>query len=318
MRFNYSTLSQRPSLFHRLTGLTLAEFDVLLDKFSSHYFLMVVSPKINRLDRKRTSGGGRHGYLYAIEDKLLFILIYTRIYPLLIVQGMFFGLAESKACKWVGILLPVLDTTLDSAHVRPKRLKGKSLEEIIEEFPELKDMGVLTDGVESPIQRPKDVDKEKQHFSGKKQHHTKKRVTFVHPKTQFILATSSEHPGCDHDKKIIDEEEVTCQSELDVGADRGFIGLSIGKANIITPIKRKARKSKNDPKIEFTEEQKAYNKSHSQARIAVEHSNAGFKRNRSVKDILRNTRDGMSDQLSMVAMGLHNLRVVSRSSYQAG
>src|SRR5713101_7862327 len=33
---------------------------------------------------------------------------YSRIYPLLIVQGMFFGIAESKACNWVGILLPVL------------------------------------------------------------------------------------------------------------------------------------------------------------------------------------------------------------------
>jgi hypothetical protein len=225
---------------------------------------------------------------------------------------------ESSTCRWTGILLPVLDAALGSAHVRPKRVRGKGLEEIIEEFPELKEIGVLTDGVESPIQRPKDKKKEEKTFSGKKQHHTKKRVTFVHPKTQYILATSDEHPGCDHDKKILDEEEMTCESEIDVGADRGFIGLKLGKANIITPIKRKARKSKKDPKIELTEEQKAYNKAHSRNRIPVEHSNAGFKRNRSVKDILRNTRDGMSDQLAMVAMSLHNLRVVSRASYQAG
>jgi len=316
MRLNYSSLSGRPALFRRLTGLTLEEFDVLLDKFSSQYFLMVVAPRINKPDRKRAPGAGKHGYLYDIEDKLLFILIYTRIYPLLIIQGMFFGLAESKACEWVGRLLPVLDKALDSAHVRSKRIKGKSLEEIIEEFPELKELGILTDGVESPIQRPKDKEKEKKTFSGKKQHHTKKRVTITHPKTQFILGASDEHPGRDHDKKIIDEEEMTCNKEIDVGADRGFIGLVIGNASIITPIKRKARKSKNDPKQELTEEQKAYNKSHSQSRIAVEHSNAGFKRNRSVKDILRNTRDGMSDQLAMVAMSLHNLRVVSRESYQ--
>lgn len=47
-----------------------------------------------------------------MADKLLFILIYTRVYPLLIVQGMFFGMAESKACKWVGLLLPILDAAL--------------------------------------------------------------------------------------------------------------------------------------------------------------------------------------------------------------
>jgi uncharacterized protein YuzE len=277
---------------------------------------MVVSPRLNKPGRKRAPGGGKHGYLYEIEDKLLFILMYTRIYPIFIIQGMFFGLAESKACEWVKRLLPVLDEALDSAHVRPKKIRGKDLEEIIEEFPELKEIGILTDGVESPIQRPKDKKKEEKTFSGKKQHHTKKRVTFVHPKTQYILATSDEHPGCDHDKKILDEEEMTCESEIDVGADRGFIGLKIGNANIITPIKHKARKSKKDPKIELTEQQKAYNKSHSRNRIPVEHSNAGFKRNRSVKDILRNTRDGMSDQLAMVAMSLHNLRVVSRASYQ--
>jgi hypothetical protein len=318
MKLNYQTLSGRPALFHRLTGLTVDEFNLLLDKFSSQYFLMVILPQINRPGRKRASGGGRHGYLYGIEDKLLFILIYTRIYPLQIIQGMLFGLAESKVCEWIKKLLPVLDEALGSAHVRPERTRGKGLEEIIEEYPELKEFGVLTDGVESPIQRPKDKDKEKQTFSGKKQHHTKKRVTFVHPKTQFILATSEEHPGCDHDKKIIDEEEMTCTSEIDVGADRGFIGLKLGNANIITPIKRKARKSKKDPKIELTEEQTAYNKSHSRSRVPVEHSNAGLKRNRSVKDILRNTRNGMSDQLAMVAMSLHNLRVVSRVSYQAG
>ena len=63
--------------------------------------------------------------------------MYTRIYPLLIIQGMFFGLAESKACKWVGLLLPVLDAALGQSHLRPTRARGRSLEEIIEEFPEI-------------------------------------------------------------------------------------------------------------------------------------------------------------------------------------
>ena len=101
-------------------------------------------------------------------------------------------MAESKACKWVGILLPVLDTALDRSHVRPKRAKGRSLEEIIEEFPELKELGVLTDGTERPIRRPKDAQEQKEAYSGKKKHHTKKHVTLTHPKTQYILATSEE------------------------------------------------------------------------------------------------------------------------------
>src|SRR5438105_15807714 len=96
-----------------------------------------------------------------VTDKLLFILVYTKLYPLLFVQGLFFGMAESKACKWVAILLPVLDAALGRSQVRPKRATGRSLEDIIKEFPELKELGVLTDGTERPIRRPKESGEQK-------------------------------------------------------------------------------------------------------------------------------------------------------------
>src|SRR5437879_11830226 len=111
---------------------------------------------------------------------------------------MFFGMAESNACKWVGLLLPVLDATLGEIHVRPKRARGQSLEEIIEEFPELEELGVLTDGTERPIRRPKDEAEQQEHYSGKKKRHTSKHVTITHPKTQRILAVREEAPGMKH------------------------------------------------------------------------------------------------------------------------
>src|SRR5438876_373413 len=111
-----------------------------------------------------------------VADKLFFILLYSRISPLLIVQGMFFGIAESKACKWVGMLLPVLDASLGATHVRPKRAKGRSLEEIIEAFPELQELGVLIDATERPIRRPKEPTKQQEDYSGKKKRHTKKHL----------------------------------------------------------------------------------------------------------------------------------------------
>src|SRR5437588_8166824 len=66
--------------------------------------------------------------------------------------------------------------------VRPKRAKGRSLEEIIEECPELKEWGVRTFGTERPIRRPKDEEKQKTAYSGKKKRHTNKHVTITHPK----------------------------------------------------------------------------------------------------------------------------------------
>lgn len=47
-------------------------------------------------------------------------------------------------------------------------------------------------------------------------------------------------------------------------------------------------------------------------RIRVEHTLAGVKRCRSVKDLLRNTKPGYSDLLMVVACGLHNWRMEHR------
>jgi hypothetical protein len=129
------------------------------------------------------------------------------------------------------------------------------------------------------------------------------------------VAVSEEAPGTKHDKKIMDEEQISCTTAIPVRADSGFQGLSIGNAEVIIPFKRK-RKKKGEPKDELIEQQKEANTALSKARISIEQSNAGFKRNRSVTDILRNTRQGISDLLAMVAMELHNLRVRMRVSYQ--
>jgi hypothetical protein len=315
MNITYSVVAKRPRLLLRLTGLTTTEFDRLLEPFAAQYDKLVLQPRLMAKNRKRAAGGGQKGALLSSADKLLFILMYTRIYPLLIVQGMFFGMAESKACKWVGILLPVLDAALGKEGLRPKRARGRSLEEIIKEFPELVEMGVIIDGTERPIRRPKDKAKQKEAYSGKKKKHTKKHVTLVHPGTQYILAVSNEYNGRVHDKKILDEQKLTCNTELELKADTGFIGYDCGEATVTLPHK-KQRKKKGEPKDKLTDDQKAANHLLASKRVAVEHSNAGFKRNRSVSDVLRNTRDGMSDQLTIVAMGLHNLRVTMRASYQ--
>ena len=47
-------------------------------------------------------------------------------------------------------------------------------------------------------------------------------------------------------------------------------------------------------------------------RIVVEHVIAGVKRCRIVKDVLRLTKDGISDLVMEIACGLHNLRASCR------
>jgi hypothetical protein len=50
----------------------------------------------------------------------------------------------------------------------------------------------------------------------------------------------------------------------------------------------------------------------SQVRVRAEHALAGVKRSRSVKDVLRNTKENFSDLAMAAACGLHNLRVECR------
>jgi hypothetical protein len=57
---------------------------------------------------------------------------------------------------------------------------------------------------------------------------------------------------------------------------------------------------------------KLMNKCISSVRIVVENVIAGVKRCRIVKDLLRLTKEGLSDLVMEIACGLHNLRVTCR------
>lgn len=303
----FEKLSKRPRVFRLMTGLTLGEFSDLLDKFQSSWQMFVKSEFLSK-ERKRAYGGGRHTRLLSLEDKLLFILIYTRVYPLMFVQGLFFGFEDSRACEWVARLLPLLDQACGFAHMKPRRGNGRSLEEILEEFPELIELGITLDGVERAKRRPKDKEKQKGEYSGKKKRHTKKNIVIANPKDRRILFLSRTRDGTVHDKRIIDEEELTCKDpRIKACVDTGFLGLSIGNLKTLMP-------KKNTKLHKLTESDKEQNRAISSMRVVVEHAIAGIKINRSVQDVYRNMTNGFDDLLMSVACGLHNLRVTHRQN----
>lgn len=305
---SYARLSRRPKLFLRMTGLTLEEFSDLLDKFQSAWQIFVEQEFLSK-ERKRGFGGGRRTRLHSLEDKLIFILVYTRIYPLMIIQGLFFGFEDSRACEWIHRLLPLLDKTLGFAHVKPKRGSGRSLEEILVEFPELKEFGISLDGVERAKRRPKDKAKQESEYSGKKKRHMKKNVIISSPKTRQIFYLSKTRDGTVHDKRLIEEEQLTCHDPtLQAITDTGFLGLKIGALGVVMP-------KKNTKLHKLSAADKEQNRAISSVRVTVEHAIAGIKINRSVQDIYRNLTDDMNDMLMSVACGLHNLRVVHRHGF---
>lgn len=258
--------------------------------------------------RKRAIGAGRPSHLKTLEDKLLFILIYVRMYPLLFLHGVMFNLSESNACFWVHEYLLILDKALGYAHKKPLRPRGRNLEQLITEFPELVELGMLGDGTERPTRKPKNKDHRKSWYSGKKKRHTRKNILLSRPDNNQVLYLGATVAGSIHDKTAIDEEKLhpgIWKAPIPFGVDLGFEGLDIPGFKLIIPTKKPKGK-------ELSEVQKSQNKTFSQIRVKVENAICGIKRSHAVADIYRNISQGMDDLLMSVACGLHNVRVAHR------
>lgn len=303
----YTALKSRPNIFYRLTGHREEEFISILDKFHSSYGEYLRGKQFNP-KRIRAFGAGRPSHLVTLEDKLLFILVYVRTYPLLFLHGLMFNLSESNACFWVHEYLPLLDKALGYAHKKPVRQRGRNLEELIAQFPELIELGFLGDGTERPTRKPKNQLNRKSWYSGKKKHHTRKNILLVRPDNQEILYLGKTRDGSVHDKTAIEEEQLSVgkrKKPIPIGLDLGFEGLSIKGLKPILPNKKPKGRDLSDT-------QKSQNRTLSQIRVRVENAICGVKRSHSVADTYRNIKTGFDDLLMSVACGLHNVRVAYR------
>ena len=56
-----------------------------------------------------------------MEDKLLFILYYVKVYPLQAILAFEFGMVQSTANEWIHILSEVLKKALDHGGYLPER-----------------------------------------------------------------------------------------------------------------------------------------------------------------------------------------------------
>ena len=93
--------------------------------------------------------------------------------------------------------------------------------------------------------------------------------------------------------------------------DLGFLGIvkDYGGDRVKIPIKRKRRQSKKDPKVKFTEVQKAHNKAVSSERIYVENAIGGMKRYWWLTHRLRCRDAEYYSMIAGVAAGLWNFQL---------
>lgn len=281
-------------LMRAMTGLNRKAFEALLPSFTHAYQQSLIKPEA---ERKRAPGGGRKATLKTMADKLFYILLYCKCYPTFDLMGVLFEFDRSCAWDWVHGLLPILEQALGHKRALPER-KLRSLEEFLERFPDVK--AVIVDGTERPIQRPKDSEQQKAHYSGKKKRHTRKHITGSTRQKRVILLTKA-RPGTLHDKRQLDEEDLVrhIPDEVAVEGDLGFQGLQNEYENIYLPHKKPRGK-------ELSEQQKQENREFSSQRVRCEHAHAGIKRYNAVTAVYRNRVSDFDDRLMLNAAGLWN------------
>jgi hypothetical protein len=319
MELRYENLKSKPTAFRSFTGFDVEEFQILLAAFTTAWEGYAQQNHIPPEIRQRGYGGGRKARLGTCQEKLLFILVYFKTYPLQEVLAFHFDMSQGQACQWIRILSEVLRLALGELGHLPERDPQK-VKELLEAYmdesqheihdeaaTELEMEKFAIDGTERRRQRPKDQEEQKRFYSGKKRTHTVKNnliVTLGKRRVEYLGHTCE---GKKHDKKICDEEGHEFPEGSTLYKDTGYQGYE--------PAGVHTRQPKKKPRgRELTQEEKEENALISSVRIVVEHVICGVKRCRIVKDVFRNTRDKFADLVMEIACGLHNFR----TSYRTG
>ena len=292
---SFLEVASKPNKLLAMTGHTLEEFNTLLSFFKDELF----ESKQTQEGKERVNKPAlyKNSPFSSTSDQLYFILAYTKQYPTQTVQGQLFGISQPKANLWIHYLMPILSSALDEMKVLPSR--------DMQDLDEKKASLYAHDGTERTIQRPKNHEKQKKHYSGKKKAHTVKNNILANATCKVIFLTSTVE-GKKHDKKIADDSRYRLPKGSILLQDTGFQGFSAENVLILQPAKKPRGKN-------LTQEQKVINRGIATIRIRVEHVVSGIKRCRIVKNKFRNWVKGFADLSMVIACGLHNLRLKFRS-----
>lgn len=237
----YEELKTNARKFLSLTSLTPDEFADLLPAFERAYRKRYpVSKTLAGKSRTRKAGAGRKGSLERSEQKLLFILVYQKSYPLQSILGELFGISQGRANEWIHRLLPVLKQALDDLGVLPERdpkkfrTKEKHQKDAVDS---------IIDGTERRRQRPKKAEKQALHYSGKKKIHSDKNLVIATAKRKRVSYLSQTYPGKTHDKKVADTENISYPRQIALHKDTGFQGYEPKVRKLYQPKKSRERRN---------------------------------------------------------------------------
>lgn len=236
----YTTLKDHPKNFLAATGLHVAEFLSLLVAFEKAYQSHHPPDQtVERKARQRRSGGGDKSVLERLEDKLLFILVYVKTNPLQSMHGLQFGLSQPQANYWIHRLLPVLQSSLRELEMMPERYGEEVAGRLAAS---LAPPNLVVDGTERRRLRPTNPARQKAQYSGKKKTHTDKNVVVVNEQSREVVYLGPTEAGAVHDKKAVEQADLTLPPLTTLGQDTGFQGFALPE--VLTEQPKKNRKGR--------------------------------------------------------------------------
>ena len=273
VRFSYKRLCTRPVNFHRITGISIDQFEEIALKCEPEWEKRVIKPK--KLD-------GRPYGVGDLKEHMLTLLMYYRCYVTQEFIGMLYGVDDSCICRSIKRIEPILAKVV--AIKKDRTLSEKDLETLI------------IDCTEQPIERP--TKHQKKYYSGKKKRHTLKSEIQM-TEGGRITSVSKSTPGTVHDFEVRKRGSPLSRNSRTY-VDSGYQGLDkIHKATEL-PYK-KPKNGKLSP------EEREYNGGLSRFRVRVENKIRELKIFRILSERYRNKRRGHGLKLNIVA-GLVNFK----------
>jgi hypothetical protein len=162
MGLKVDKVRKNPVQFLSLTGFSPDEFDELSLEFRNEWEEYSKHFTLEGKPRQRIALPQGKSILPGVQDKLLFILVYLKTFPLQELQAATFSMNQPQANFWIHLLSPILGKTLKRLKEIPER-NNQKLDQLLKDCPD-----VLLDGVERSIQRPLNPEQQQDCYSGKK------------------------------------------------------------------------------------------------------------------------------------------------------
>lgn len=272
MSLKYIKIRKSPIIFNRLFGISVRQFEEILKKAEPQWQKQVINCY---------KQPGRD-YKLELGDMLLLLLLYYRSYITQMFVGYLFGIDDSRVCRIIQTLEPILAGELTLT--KTKHLSQAEVETLI------------IDATEQPIDRPQK--NQKRYYSGKKKRHTLKTEIRITRKGRIVHVSKSRR-GAMHDLAL-HKEEPPIPPESRAFVDSGYQGLD--KIHQATELPYKASKTKPLDRSE-----KEYNHALSRYRVIIENIIGDIKTFKILSDRYRNKRKRYGIKFHIIA-GIVNLK----------